>query len=130
MSLQYIDVSRIRQAIGPGTAECYAIRTISVESTLLDSVPQCIRCLLSCTEAALCDLDSLSSRSAAGEERVAPSEFAVLPGAFCNRANHVVTPEKNGTEVASRRLTSGEHPARSPSRWTTGTKKGDANSMD
>jgi hypothetical protein len=59
-------------------------------------------------EAALGDLDSLCSRSAAGEERVAPSKFAVLPGAFCYRADHVVTSEKR-KEVASRRLTFREH---------------------
>jgi hypothetical protein len=67
------------------------IPTIIIGSMVLDSLSQRIRRLLSRIEAALRDLDSLSSRSAAGEKRVAPSRFAVPPGAFCNCADHVVT---------------------------------------
>jgi hypothetical protein len=54
------------------------IRTI-IESMVRDSLAQRIRRLLSRIEAALRDLVSFSGRSAAGEERVAPSKFAVLP---------------------------------------------------
>jgi hypothetical protein len=73
------------------SAECLVIRTITIGSMVLDGDAQCSRRLFSRIEAALCDLDPFSGRSAAGEERVAPSEFAVLPGAFCDRADHVVT---------------------------------------
>jgi hypothetical protein len=50
----------------------------------------------------------------AGEERLAPCEFAVLRDAFCNRADHVITSRKWGTKVAGRRLTFGEHRATFP----------------
>ena len=66
-------------------------RTAGLGSMLLDSFAERIGRLLSSIETALRNLDSLSIRSAAGKERVALGRFSVPPGAFCNRANHVVT---------------------------------------